>query len=363
MRQFRNHAELSLTFSPHVNIITGKNGAGKTNILEAISVLSTTKSFRSVHDKNMIQLKSDYYFCKGTVNNHQKESQYSIGYTRSNGKGTRKLIIDSNEITRVSDYYGNFITTVFSPDDIFLIKGGPDGRRRYFDSVLSKVNKRYYLLLSEYKQVLASRNQVLKDVHQSIRNESELDIWDDILSEKGYSIVSHRNRFIEKFSSFFNEYYIKTGITGDECSVKYVTDENNKTRDSFLQNLKKKRKRDIIFGSTSTGPHRDDYTIVNGQGELFEKYASQGQMRTVTVALKIAEKEYIKSTSGEEPVLLIDDIFSEFDRDRKRSILESMLDNNQIFITMVSLHDIMSNFPSYSHFNIDDRGSVIINEV
>lgn len=356
VQQFRNYRELNLAFTSPVNVITGMNGSGKTNILEALYVLSNVRSFRSYNDSVLINWNADYFFCKSSINDDSDERIFSVGYTRSPQK-KKKLMINGQEITSSTEYYGSFLTVIISPDDINYLSGNPEIRRRYFDSVISKTDSDYMSALSSYRHILSSRNALLKNIQKKKSMEDELDVWDHLLFEKAEMIVTARSQFIKNYSPVFNSYYATISENHENCDVVYSVEEVQ--AGNLLEKLKQSRLRDIQMGFTTQGPHRDDYLFKNQEGKPFALYASQGQMRTSSVALKLAEKDIIEQKKQGKPVILVDDIFSELDEKRKSHLLTALRGDNQVFFTMVEPdYKSLNNFSMWDHFVVDDTAGV-----
>lgn len=363
LQNFRNYREATIDFSEPVTVFSGLNGSGKTNLLEAIFLLSNIKSFRFCPDRDLLNWGSDYYFCRGNVAGEKGKSEFSIGFHPGRGRN-KKLKINGNEMHPYSQYYGKFITIILHPGDSNLITGNPDNRRRYGDSVITKLNPWYMNLLNEYRELVASRNALLKDINEGRTPEKELDVWDQFLSDKGTQIVSQRASFAKTFNRLFSDIYREIAGNRDFSELQYVTDDAFYDSDTFNVKLTATRKRDISAGMTLSGPHRDDYSITGNNGRQFSVAASQGQIRSAAISMKLAEKKLIENSGSEQPVVLIDDIFSELDDGRKKNFLEVAGHTEQIIMTMVNLDGtLMNNFSSIEHFIVDSSGIVKKNEV
>lgn len=332
---FRNYSELNINFSPDINFITGENGAGKTNIIEALSLISNLKSFRNAGENDIIRWNSTSSYCCGKVSENEFK-KFEIGILKDNKTIKKKIKIDDNNIKKVSDYYGKLLTVIFSPSDINIINGTPDLRRRYFDSVISKIIPGYIDELNRFKAVLNSRNSLLKKIREKSGDIRELDIWDRMYSEKASLILQKRESFIEEYSRLFLSVY--KDISGEELPVSLVYNSSLDNRDKNLlfHEITKSRNTDIRRGTTVSGPQRDDYSFIDQRGYDFTRYASQGQKRTAAVALKIAEFEIIKKTKNKKSVILIDDIFSELDGKRRYNMLDLLTEKGQLIFTMVN---------------------------
>jgi DNA replication and repair protein RecF len=334
VKNFRNYRELDLEFSPEVNFITGDNGIGKTNILEAITITSNIKSFRNIPDSEIMLWGEESYYCSSVV----EESDYrkfEVGCTQISDRIKKRIKIDSREVLRGTDYFGKCLSVIFTPMDINLINGSPEIRRKFFDSVLSKIDNEYMIILSEMKKILRSRNRILKMIREKrMSDRGQLDVWDSMFSEKVSFIVKKRREFIKKFADFFSTSY--RNIAGDDpgTDIEYISSTVSDERDEILEELEENRSRDIAMGTTGTGPQRDDY-ILTREGRIFTNYASQGQRRTAAISLKMSECEIIEEKSGKKSIILVDDIFSELDGRRRESMVEILNRGNQVIFTLV----------------------------
>ncbi len=340
LSNFRNYINQEIEFSPEVNIISGYNGSGKTNILEAISVISNLRSFRQASDVAMTCWKSDFYYCRGEISGTDY-SLFEVGFYRDREQSKKKIKIDGAEIKKVSDYYGNMITVAFIPSDINIPGGAPDLRRRYFDSVISKLFPDYINDLNRFRDILNSRNVLLKKIRERSSDQKQLDVWDMLLAEKASLIIKRRNEFIRQFSVIFNSSYNRISGESNPPLLKYRPSLSESGTDEIYRIFKSELKSDIRKGSTGTGPQRDDYIFVNDENLNFFSYASQGQRRTAAISLKIAEYEIIRSLRNKKSIILIDDIFSELDEKRRSNMIDLLMKEGQLIFTMVdkgSLH-------------------------
>lgn len=358
-KNFRNYKGLTLELSPGINIITGRNAVGKTNLLEAISITSNTRSFRGIPDSDIIRWGEDSYYCCSTLEDSDS-STFEIGCTSISNRIKKKAKIDKEEINRMSDYYGRFLTVIFSPSDIEIITGSPEHRRRYFDGIISKVNKAYLNNLNEIKKITASRNRVLRGLNESkITSLNELDVWDAIFAEKASLILKTRAAFVDKFVNFFCNAYRIMSNSEDFPEIQYYSTIPSTDTDVIIEGLKRQRKKDIFFCSTTSGPHRDDYKLINRNGVAFKNCASQGEKRTASISMKIAECKFIENEKEKNPVILIDDIFAELDDNRRGNILKIISDNDQVIITLVN-NDIIKTdeFGDYEKYLIESEGII-----
>lgn len=331
---FRNYGSLDIHFSPEINFITGDNGSGKTNILEAVSVISNLKSFRNTSDSHIVRWGSSSYYCSGNIMNSEFE-KFEVGFINESEKVKKKIKIDGKEITRASDYYGKLLSVIFNPSDINIISGAPELRRRYFDSVISKIFPEYIDELNEFKSVLNSRNILLKRIREGKADNRQLDVWNRLFAEKGYIILKRRESFINDFNLFFNNSYSLIGGETESPWIRYNT-VNTSSAESLYNLLQLRLKDDLRKGSTGTGPQRDDYVFQNMESINFNNYASQGQKRTASISLKLAEFEMINKIKQKKSIILVDDIFSELDEKRRSNMIDLLKNKSQIIFTMVN---------------------------
>jgi DNA replication and repair protein RecF len=332
---FRNYSDIVINFSPAINVITGDNGSGKTNILEAVSIISNLKSFRNINDSNIVKWDNDSYYCSGEVLDSEY-SKFEVGYSIQSNKPKKKIKIDGVEIKKISDYYGKLITVNFIPSDINIINGTPDIRRRYFDSVISKIYPDYIDELNKYRDICFSRNSLLKKINDNKGDIRLLEVWNKMFSEKALSIINKRKNFIKKFNELFYKNYLNISKEDDSPEIYYLSSLKSDNIDNLLSEVNSNIKIDLRRGNTVYGPHRDDYYIKNSKGIGFINYASQGQRRTASISLKFSEIEIIKEIKQKKCIILVDDIFSELDEKRRDGMMELLKDEGQIIFTMVN---------------------------
>jgi len=359
LKNFRNYESLNIEFSPDINFIIGDNGTGKSNILEAIFITSNLKSFRNISDSDIVKWNEDSYFCSSILGNSNL-SKFDIGFVSYSDKTRKKLKIDDREIKRASEYYGKFLTVVFSPIDINIINGSPDIRRKFFDSVLSKIESSYLETLNDFKKIISSRNKLLKLIRErKVNNMSQLEVWDKMFAEKASFILKSRMDFMDSFSDIFMRSYSQIA-ENDICPcINYKLSTASYDEDVILKKLQERRTKDILMGSTGIGPHRDDYVLSNSDGLEFVKYASQGQRRTAAISLKISEFEIIEKKLNKKCVILVDDIFSELDEKRRNKMVHILRGGNQVIFTMVNSSSLdFDDFGEYKSFAVGHGGTV-----
>ena len=346
LKNFRNYDNEYIEFDNNTNIISGPNAQGKTNIVEAIYILSTLKSFRNSKLVDCIKEGKDSAEIVANFISPNK-GKYNIRFIIKR-EGENEFYFNSNLIKKKSEMFGYVYSIIFSPDELRIIKGSPDIRREFLDTDISQVSKVYYSLIEKYEYVLTSRNKLLKMWKQTEENEIELSVFDEQLAIIGSQISISRENFIKKINNY--AYKIMNVISGgkEKLKIEYITlkGENRKDKtDNFIKILKDNWERDREVGYTTCGIHRDELKFYINNVEV-KPYASQGQQRSVVLALKIAELE-VMSNEKEIPILLLDDVFSELDNIRQK-FLFNYLKEKQIIITSTTV----KNKPNYKFLNI-----------
>ena len=357
LKNFRNYLNLDIEFSDGLNIIIGNNAQGKTNILEAIYFLSITKSFLSVNEKTLIYKDSDFSLVKGEVISNNYKRKLSI-LVNSNGK---KIEVNQKLVKRNMDYLGNLKVIIFSPDDMRLLKDSPGNRRRFLNIELCQLYDKYVELLSKFNIILKQRNEYLKVVKNGNFNEDYFNILDEKYVDLSVSIYIYRNNFIDNINNYIGDKYCY--IAGCEgLIVKYISDINIddsiNMKKIMLDKLKEIRNREIIYGCSLVGPHKDNFNFyLNGNN--LSMYGSQGQLKMAILSLKMAEVDVFRNVTGENPILLLDDIFSELDIG-KRNKLVKFLDNDiQTIMTTTDLNDINEDLIKIANIYKIENGMVI----
>lgn len=342
LRNFRNYSEKEINFHAAVNVIVGLNAQGKSNLLEAIHYLSIFSSFRNAKDADMVKWGQPYFFIEGLIKKNSGEYLLSLGYHLENKK---ILKVNGNPHKKISDLLGIFNSVVFSPEDLNIVKTGPSARRKYLDREMIQLFPAYFFSLLQYQKILAQRNNLLKEIREKKNKQEMLDIWDVQLTEHGSKIIKKRLDVLKKLAPLARLVHRKITDGEEELDLCYETmdqTENMKNyslemiQKIFSQQLEKKRQQEIYRGISLTGPHRDDLRLtINGID--VRKFGSQGQQRTTALSLKIAELELAKAETGEYPVLLLDDVMSELDENRRNHLLSFIGNRVQTFITTTDL--------------------------
>jgi len=366
LSNFRNYKEVSINFGSDVSVLYGENGQGKTNILEAVYLCSCLRSHRTSkdsdlisHDKNFYNVKINYFEKKDEKGSPLFVENIDILYSENKNessfvnKSGRLLKYNESKVERNSEIIGLFNSVIFAPEDLYIIKDGPSARRRFLDLMISQIRVSYFKELNKFQKILLQRNSLLKQMRDS-KSEKDYDqiiVWDIAYAKSCSRIIKTRMYFIEKISEIASNCHKNISYGKEDIIVKYKTISGidfNKTEEEINLILLKKLKtmfyEDIEKGNTTCGPHRDDMEITIN-GELIRVFASQGQQRTAVLSLKIAELEIIKKETGKCPVLLLDDVMSELDKNRRKTLLESVGDA-QIILTCTDKSHIEEDFLS-----------------
>lgn len=329
LKNFRNYETFSLNFISGINIIFGDNGTGKTNILEAISVASDVKSFRKASDASMVRRSTDGYYIRASVLDGEYDRLFEVGFSKlSNLK--KKCKIDSEKVAAFSDYYGNMLLIIASPDDLVLIDGEPEKKRKYLDSVIAKYDRTYLQQLSDFRRILKNRNHILK----SGNGTTQLPVWNEMFAENASGIVKKRSSFLKDFSRLVEKYYCALSAGSNPVTVKYNNSLSQLEVPEILSVLTSRHEHDIYRKTSTAGPHRDSYTIMN-DGLHFKEYASQGQKRLMALSFKLAERDIVERASQKKSILCFDDVFSELDKNKRNRLISLIQNDNQILVTVV----------------------------
>lgn len=308
LRDFRNYAALDASFGPGTHLFLGKNAQGKTNILEAIYLLATLRSFRGVGGAQMVRHGQKGYFTGGTVLSEQ-EHRIKMYWSASE----RKLALDGQPVRKLSDYLGVLRVVVFCTEDLLLVKGPGRVRRRFLDLLLTQTHRGYLALLQRYTTALRSRNALLKSRSP---DPAALQSFSRQLVESGEEIIRLRSALVPQLTPLVQESYRTIAGAGEELGLFY----NATVKADFAVALAQSRSRESALRSTLVGPHRDDLEL-RLDDRLAAAYSSEGQKRSLAIALKMAQALYLRNLAGISPILLIDDVLGELDSDRRAGFL------------------------------------------
>ena len=365
LENYRNISNVEFSFNKYINIFIGDNAQGKTNVLESIYFLAITKSHRTNDEINLIKNNELYTKVSGKYQNDLDEiNELSILLNKEGKQVSVNNVIQK----KISNYLSRFNVIMFSPNDIDLIKGFPLIRRRFLNIELSQIDFSYISILKKYNRLLKQRNEYLKNNIDNFDN-VYFDIITDELIDLNIKILQKRILFIEKINSYFKEIFFK--ITNNKnIIIKYKSFINydNLSNDELKNKIKSKFKsvfeKEISYKMTLIGIHKDDFSIILDDKNICE-YGSQGQQKVAVLSLKLAEIKYLMKIKNTKPIILLDDIFSELDTNKKNNILNYFNEKLQIFITTTDLNNINSETQKNADIFIVKNGSFkggIINE-
>ncbi|MFT8872786.1 MAG: DNA replication/repair protein RecF [Sporolactobacillus sp.] len=339
LTQYRNYDQLVLDFPKMINLFVGKNAQGKTNLLEALYVLALAKSPRTTHDKDLIKWHEEYAKIKGRLIKESDSTALEIIVSK---KG-KKAKVNHLEKRRLSEYIGTMNAVMFAPEDLELVKGGPALRRRFLDMEIGQIAPIYIYSLSSYQKVLQQRNALLRTYRQQ-PNVALLDILTEKLIVLSADLIKRRIAFIGQLNQWAGDIHQSISQSEEvlklsyESSVRNVSEgaDSSKIVSVYENEYGRTKQREIERGMTLIGPHRDDIRFTVNDFDV-QSFGSQGQQRTAALSVKLAEIELIKHEVGEYPVLLLDDVLSELDQQRRTHLLAAFKEKVQTFVTTTSL--------------------------
>jgi DNA replication and repair protein RecF len=339
LQHFRNYEAVKVDFSPHINIFYGQNAQGKTNLLEAISLVSFGKSFRTKKDVELIQWENQSCYIKGNFECDEYPLQIELGIADK-----EKRLKINGQCVKNNEIFGKIPLITFAPDDLQLVKGGPQYRRDFIDLYVALIEPKYRYIYYNYYKVVQQRNRLLKE---GIRDIHELDAWNEQLIEKGSKVINYRLNFIDNVKLFIMEAQHQISGSNEKLNIEYIGfrgavlhyKNEDEIIELFRNELKIVKNNELERRITLVGPNRDDLKLTIGEGVDLRIYGSQGQQRTASLALKLGLVNKINETRGQYPILLLDDVMSEFDDYRKQQLLIVLLNSAQTFMTSTSKRD------------------------
>ena len=341
LRNFRNYEETRLTPHEGVNLFFGANGSGKTNLLEAIHYCALGKSHRITGDQSVIRIGESFAVCGVSVLSSGVRREITVRLVPGE-QNKKTILLDQKQIRRFSDMMGCLQCVIFSPEDLGLIREGPSLRRRYLDMMISQVNRGYFIALQQYRSGLEQRNALLKNMRLNPREGAGLlEVFEQAMAGPAAVIVAARRKVIALLSDLASETYRSiSGREGEVFQASYHSAfrESENVEEDFIRLLRENREEDLRLGITTAGPHRDDLNLSLNKKNM-KVYASQGQIRTAALSLKLAQMKTLRAMSGEAPVLLLDDVMSELDKDRRMRLVSEISDY-QTFITCTDESDL-----------------------
>ncbi len=335
LTSFRNHDEIKMTFSPNINVIWGKNGSGKTAILEAIHTLSIGRSFRTNRKDDLLKDGKDFFSINGVFQNAKKELHIQINQTSN---GTRRILVDNNRLENVRQLIGLNPVVLLSPEEQIITKGSPQDQRNYFNKLFSIVSGDYLNALSDYNRIIRQRNKLLTDFHTIVSAEAELVAWNEQIAESGMRLWSQWKKFYEQFTNRLKTILEKFDDPDIALSAEIHSDvaENKNT---YLEKLGKLTKRDVYLGRTTYGPHKDKISFIFN-GKNIKQFGSQGEHKLALLLIKLAEVQLIKEETNRDPIILLDDLFAKLDDVRSKQAIAMTGKNLQTIITTTDLKNV-----------------------
>jgi DNA replication and repair protein RecF len=345
LTDFRNYAEAGVEFSPGLNLVVGRNGQGKTNLLEAINVLSGLGSHRGAAGEAMVRQGAERAVLSGTGSAGGRDVRVDAEVKRTGGT---RLLVNRVAVERMgaSSSAGMLVAVAFSPDDLVIIKGGPEERRRLLDQGAARVRPLGATERQEFERVLRQRTGLLKAAPNSHRALATLDVWDESFARAGAVVVRNRLAVLDKLRPEVLRRYRSVSGAPAGVSLEYkaswlepgpgvASASEDELREALFDALAKARSRDLERGVSTVGPHRDDVEVLLGGADA-RLFASQGEQRSLALSLRMAERDLVAADRGEDPILLLDDIFSELDEVRRGHLVEMVAASGQTIATATS---------------------------
>lgn len=343
LQNFRNYDDLSLTFTKNLVIFLGENAQGKTNVLESIFVLAMTRSHRTTNEQELIQWDKNLAAIRGTIERQHTSVPLELFLTK---KG-RKTKVNHIEQKKLSSYIGQLNVILFAPEDLSLVKGSPQLRRKFLDMEIGQIDPVYLYDLVQYQKVLKQRNQYLKQLAEKKQtDELYLEVLTEQLVEFGSKVLIARQKFVKRLEYWASQLHHKISQNKENLVIDYISsvpdapwDNLEAAQTAFRQALEKVKNKEQFRQVTLAGPHRDDLIFLINEKNV-QTFGSQGQQRTTALSVKLAEIDLMKEETGEYPVLLLDDVMSELDDARQLHLLETIEGKVQTFLTTTTLEHV-----------------------
>lgn len=355
LKNYRNIKTLELSLKNGVNILYGQNAQGKTNLLESIYIGATGRSHRTHKDKELINFNKNEAHIRLEVFKEKIFDRIDIHIKKESKKG---IAINGISISKLGELFGYLNVVIFSPEDLALIKQGPQERRKFIDMELCQINNIYYYNLSQYYKVLKQRNALLKKIQKDISLKDTLFIWDKQLIDFGSKIINTRQQFIKKIEKISCDIHKNITNNTEILKLKYKP---SVLVSEFNEKLQKNIEKDIFYQTTSYGPHKDDILFFINDINV-KDFGSQGQQRTVSLSIKLAEIQLIQEETGYLPVLLLDDVLSELDKNRQKFLIKN-IKKMQVIITCTGVEDVIKNLDEDFYLFKVENGSIIKKDI
>ncbi|MEH1855781.1 MAG: DNA replication/repair protein RecF [Nostoc sp.] len=364
LRQFRNYQDQQVEFTAAKTILVGNNAQGKSNLLEAVELLATLRSHRMTRDRDLVQEGEAIAQINATLERQTGVSDLTLTLRRN---GRRSVALNGESIRRQMDFLGVLNAVQFSSLDLELVRGGPEGRRNWLDTLLIQLEPVYAHILQQYNHVLRQRNAFLKKTQDSelSTQHSELAVWDAQLATTGTRVIRRRDRAIQRLAPIASTWHASISGSTEVLQIKYVPNiplEDNQPEEvqqAFLAKIQQRAIAEMHQGTTLVGPHRDEIELTINQTPA-RQYGSQGQQRTLVLALKLAELQLIEEVVKEPPLLLLDDVLAELDLSRQNQLLDAIQDRFQTLITTTHLGSFDSQWLKSSQILFVKAGQLTI---
>jgi len=366
LRQFRNYKEQEVNFTAPKTILLGNNAQGKSNLLEAVELLATLRSHRTFRDRDLIKDGEAFSQINAILHRQNGISDLTLNLRRN---GRRTVALNSENLRRQMDFLGLLNAVQFSSLDLDLVRGSPEIRRNWLDTLLVQLEPVYAHILQQYNQVLRQRNAFLKQNVETGHNkslQSELAVWDAQLATTGTRVIRRRDRAIQRLAPIATVWHRNISGSTEQLLVKYapnvMMEDNNseQVQEAFLEKIQMRTVAELRQGTTLVGPHRDEVELIIDRTPA-RQYGSQGQQRTLVLALKLAELQLIEEVVGEPPLLLLDDVLAELDPSRQNQLLEAIQDRFQTLITTTHLGSFDSQWLNSSQILSVNVGEISVN--
>jgi DNA replication and repair protein RecF len=366
LRQFRNYQEQKVEFTAAKTILVGNNAQGKSNLLEAVELLATLRSHRMARDRDLVKEGEDVAQIHATLERETGISDLTLTLRRN---GRRSVALNSESLRRHMDFLGVLNAVQFSSLDLELVRGGPEGRRNWLDTLLIQLEPVYAHILQQYNHVLRQRNAYLKKNQDSASTQqSELAVWDAQLATTGTRVIRRRDRAIQRLAPIAAAWHANISGSTEVLEIKYapsvplVQNQPEEVQQAFLTKIQQRAVAELYRGTTLVGPHRDEVELTINQTPA-RQYGSQGQQRTLVLALKLAELQLIEEVVKEPPLLLLDDVLAELDPSRQNQLLDTIQDRFQTLITTTHLSSFDSQWLNSSQILFVKAGEIISSPV